>query len=476
MAIQQVRLTAEPGALRERFAKARAAHGVAETYPADAQAEAERTARDPLAPAQERVDRTEIELVTVDPPTSTDLDQALAIARLPGGGYRVHYAIADLSVFVPPGGALDAEVHRRGQTVYCPDLAVPLHPEVLAAGAASLLPDGARPALLWTHELDADGVLVETDLQRATVRSRAKLSYADVQHALDQGTAALGELPRLLREVGHRRLALERVRGGVSLNVPEQIVSPSDGTWRLEFRAALPVEDFNAHVSLLTGMAAAQLMLDAGIGVLRTMPPARQADGDRLRHQAKALHVQWPHGASYGEVLARLDRSEPESAAFLAQARLLFRGAAWTPFEGMPPDAREHAAVAAPYSHVTAPLRRLVDRYGLEICAAICAGTPVPDWVRAALPTVGQELADGAHRASAVARQCTDLVEAAVLAGREGDLFDAVAIERARVQLTDPAVVAPCDGGLQPGADLQVRLTKVDLDAGQVRFAEASPE
>jgi len=140
----------------------------------------------------------------------------------------------------------------------------------------------------------------------------------------------------------------------------------------------------------------------------------------------------------------------------------------------MPPEAREHAAVAAPYSHVTAPLRRLVDRYGLEVCAAICAGTPVPDWVRAALPAVGQELAEGARRASAVARQCTDLVEAAVLAGREGDLFDAVAIERDGVQLTDPAVVAPCDGGLQPGADLQVRLTKVDLDAGQVRFTTAS--
>src|SRR6185503_18006855 len=129
--------------------------------------------------------------VTIDPPGSRDLDQALHVARRPaGGGYRVSYAIADLAAFVRPGGPLDAAAWARGVTMYAPDRSTPLHPPVLSEGAASLLPDSERPAILWTHDLDADGVLVVTDVRRARVRSRARLDYAGVQAELDAGRAA----------------------------------------------------------------------------------------------------------------------------------------------------------------------------------------------------------------------------------------------------------------------------------------------
>ena len=85
------------------------------------------------------VDRTDIPFVTIDPATSRDLDQALSLHRRTGG-FRVFYAIADVTSFVPLGGELEGETWRRGETVYLPDGKVPLHPMSLSEGAASLLP------------------------------------------------------------------------------------------------------------------------------------------------------------------------------------------------------------------------------------------------------------------------------------------------------------------------------------------------
>src|SRR5690348_17645040 len=101
-------------------------------------------------PARPATDLTDVPFVTIDPATSRDLDQAMHLSRRDTGGYRVRYAIADVASFVRPGGALEAETWVRGQTVYLPDGRIPLHPEVLGEGAASLLPDGDRPAVVWT--------------------------------------------------------------------------------------------------------------------------------------------------------------------------------------------------------------------------------------------------------------------------------------------------------------------------------------
>jgi exoribonuclease R len=137
-------------------------------FPLPAQREAEEAA---VAPPRPAVDRTGIPFVTIDPATSRDLDQAVCLRRRSGNGYRVHYAIADVASHVRPGGELEAETWRRGQTVYLPDGHVPLHPETLSEGAASLLPDADRAAVVWTIDLDADGATVAVDVARARVRS-----------------------------------------------------------------------------------------------------------------------------------------------------------------------------------------------------------------------------------------------------------------------------------------------------------------
>ena len=117
-----------------------------------------------------------------------------------GDGYRVYYAIADVAAFVTPGDPVDEEAHRRGQTLYGADSKIPLHPKVISEDAGSLLPDQVRPALLWTIDVDETGEGTDVVVERALVRSRAKLDYAGVQRQLDEGAA--DEWLRLLAEVG----------------------------------------------------------------------------------------------------------------------------------------------------------------------------------------------------------------------------------------------------------------------------------
>ena len=432
--------------------------GVSDAFPPDVEAEAAQAAR--MAPPGDEVD---LPFVTIDPPGSRDLDQALHIEPR-GDGHRVSYAIADVSAFVAAGGALDTETRARGVTVYAPDRKAPLHPPVLSEGAASLLPGERRPAVLWTLDLDATGELTSVVVARALVRSVAQHTYADVPP----------DVAGPLREVGERRLGLERARGGVRLALPEQEVVSENGGWTVRYRAPLPTEEHNPQISLLTGMAAARLMVASGVGILRTQEAPSEKSLTRLRRQAEALHVPWPDGLPYPEFVRTLDSSLPRHAALMHEAAGVGRGAGYTAFDGALPEQPAHFAIAAPYGHATAPLRRLQDRFVSECCLAACAGTPAPDWVRRALPLLPDVMAAAAKRAAAVERGVVDLVEAVLLAGREGERFDAVVVDDDLVQLRDPAVRGRLASDRpEPGREITVRLERADPATRTVAFAVA---
>jgi exoribonuclease R len=423
----------------------------------------------------DRPDRTELAFVTIDPPTSQDLDQAVLLQRRDGGGYRVYYAIADVAAFVTPGGILERETWQRGQTVYLPDGKVPLHPPVLSEGAASLLPDTTRPAVLWTVDLDAEGAMVATTVERVRVRSRAKLNYEQVQRDVDAGTPHPSV--ELLPEIGKLLVAKGLQRGAVDLPLPEQEIEPDGDGWRLTLRAPVAVEEYNAQISLLTGMAAAQIMLAGKVGLLRTMPAPPPEVIDRLRLAANALHVEWPDGATPGEVIAMLDPAQPRGAAFLDQAAEMMRGAGYTPFDGDLPEQPLHAAVAAAYAHVTAPLRRLADRYVTEVCLALHQGAEIPLWAREALPKLPEVMSRTDRVSGAAERGAVDLTEAVLLAGRVGEVFDAGVLDvdpkgnRGAIALDDPPVRARCEGEALPlGERIRVQLAEADPAKRKVLF------
>ncbi len=427
-------------------------------------------------------DRTELELVTIDPPGSRDLDQAMHLTRT-AAGYRVSYAIADVAAFVSPGDPVDREAHRRGATLYAPDRKTPLHPPVLSEGAASLLADQERPCLLWTIELDARGQMTDAEVVRARVRSREQLSYDQAQAEIDGGQAR--ETLALLQEIGRLREQQECDRGGVSLPIPSQEITrgtPGEGdrSWHLEFRTPRPAEGWNAQISLLTGMAAAHIMLYGQVGILRTMPPADPDSLRRLRQTAKALNILWPSELDYPEFVRSLDPSRPDHAAMLNACTMLFRGAGYQAFSGGVPTEAEHSALATDYAHVTAPLRRLVDRYGSEVCVALCADQPVPSWVLRGLDALPDEMAAADRRAKKYDRAIVDLVEVFLLADRIGQSFTATVVEvdknriRGTVRIKDPAIEAKVVGtDLRLGHEIMVRLVSADYEQAAVLFEVA---
>ena len=460
--------------MREGIAAIQQELKVSAQFPAEVERAAAEAAAAPRLP---QLDRTDIPFVTIDPESARDLDQAMHIERS-GDGYVVHYAIADVGAFVTPGDPVDVEANRRGETLYGADSKVPLHPTALSEGAASLLPDEVRPALLWTIQVDDTGEGTDVQVERALVRSRAKLSYEGVQAELDAGRAP--ELIDLLREVGELRLAREAARGGVSLPLPEQeLVENGDGHWELEFRRLTPVETWNAQISLLTGMAAASLMVYARVGVLRTLPPADPRDVQRLHRTARALGIEWPAEQLYPDFIRSLDPSLPTHAAMIVACTRLLRGAGYVTFNGELPEQAQHSALASEYAHVTAPLRRLADRYAGEICVALCAGTDVPEWVVAAMHELPDTMAGSGRRANQYENAIVDLCEAELLHDRVGERFDAVVVDldekdkrRGDITIQDPAIEATVTGAgdLPLGEQVSVELVEADPRTRKVGF------
>jgi exoribonuclease R len=417
-----------------------------------------------------RIDATDIALVTLDPAGSRDLDQAFALEAV-GHGFRFHYAIADVAAVVAPDGPLAAEAGRRGETIYLPDGRSPLYPPSLSEGAASLLPDGDRPAVLWRLDLDAKAEPTSVEVRRAVVHSRAQLDYDSL--------AANRDVAGLLEQFGELRAHRERERGGISLNVPEQDVVPAPGSgWALEYRSPVAAEGWNAQLSLLVGMAAAKLMIDAKIGLLRTMPKPWHRTVGSLQRSAAALGIDWPQGMPYAEVIRGLDPAKPTNAAMLRVASTLFRGAGYVAFDGELPAQTRHAAVAAPYAHVTAPLRRLADRYVSEVCLAVSGGTEVPAWARSGLTELPHLMASADGHAHQVDHAVVNLAEAVLLQDRVGEVFEGVVVEveddHGEIQLRDPAVRARIDGESLPlGQSVSAKLVTADVTTRTLVFSLA---
>jgi VacB/RNase II family 3'-5' exoribonuclease len=469
---RRVRLAeAPPSPLAEDFARIREQFDVRPEFPEAVEEAAQTAAKRPVA-ADGRADLRELAFFTVDPPGSMDLDQAMLLERTAGSGYRVRYAIADVAQFVDRGGPIEAEAWLRGVTVYTPDVRCPLYPRALGEGAASLLPDEDRPAIVFTVELDDAGRETSVSVGRALVRSRERLDYAHLG----------GERETILREIAERRIALASARGAVVLDAPEQRVVPDSASpcgYRLEWESRLPSEDWNAEISLLAGAVAAAAMLRHRVGLLRIMGGADPYRVGVLRHAAAALGVSWPAETGYEEFARGLRPADPPHAALLEQARGVMGRAGYVAFAGEVPEAHLHAGLATPYAHTTAPLRRLADRYVLDLLVQLESGaSPDADAV-AALMRLPDRMEEAESRAGQVERAIIDDLEARLLEHRVGERFDAVVVEHdargARLQIADPPIRARLhsDGRIDPGTTLAVRLVGADPVGRSLRFAPA---
>jgi exoribonuclease R len=456
-----------PGELAADFADIRRQFQVTPEFPADLEAEAREAAARPLP--GDRRDLRALDFFTVDPPGSMDLDQAMHLERA-GDGYRVRYALADIGHFVDRGSALEAEAWTRGVTVYSPDVRAPLYPQALSEGAASLLPDQDRPAIVFTIDIDRDGRRRSAGVRPAIVRSRARLDYAGLS----------GPRAQLLEAIGRLRERRERERGGVRLPSLRQMVvhDPKQACgYRLEWERKLPAEDWNAQISLVTGIAAARIMLEHAVGLLRTQSGIDSYRLAALRRTAAALHVDWPKDVGYADFVRRLDPVEPRHAALLEEAHGVMGRAGYTAFSGSLPADPEHAALATPYAHCTAPMRRLADRYVLDLVAGLAGGRAPSAADVETLARLPDVMDRAEERADQLERAIVDDAEARLLEHRVGEEFSAVVVDidrrGARLQVAEPPVRARLHDGPMPelGTAVCVRLDAADPRSRSLRFA-----
>ncbi len=451
--------------LVEGLAEIRAQFRIPASFPPEVLAAAEAAAK--RAPSQ-HADRTAMPFVTLDPARSTDLDQAFAIEAA-GPDLLLHYAIADVAWFVDDGDVLDTEAWQRGETTYLPDGKAGLYPPVLAEGAASLLADGPRSAVIFTTRVAPDGAVKLQGVERALIRSRAKLAYENVRD---------DELPADFIELARRVTDAEDRRGAARVDPPEQEVEGhGSGKFTLRLRPLLPSETRNAAMSLASNLAVADALQAAGTGLFRVMSEPSDFAVRRLRLTAQAFGLDWSDQMSLALFEKTLDPDDPRHAAFMLAVRRAGEGASYVPFR---PDVTPwHAAMAATYAHATAPLRRLADRYVIRAALAVANGLPVPLAVNEAFERLPAVMDKCQARSGQVERAVIDLAEAAMLSGREGEIFAAVITDigenGARFQLCDLPVVARTTAhDVVPGDAIRVRLDQADPVKRSLIFSRVS--
>ena len=455
----------DPGdALASGLAAIRRQFQLPDAFPPDVEVAAEQAAARPL---DGHANRRDWPFMTLDPTSSRDLDQAFHIERA-GADLLLHYAIADVGWFVAPGDPLDREAWARGTSIYLPGAKVPLYPPLLGEGAASLLPEVDRPAIVFSVRVDPDGQASLDGAERALVRSRAKLGYATVTDS---------DLPPGFFELARRIEAAEEARGAARIEPPQQIVEAcADGGYALGFRPMSRSERHNASMSLACNLAIAALLVEQRSGLFRNMAEPGKRARKRLRHTATALGLEWPDDIGLDQFERRLDPNQRAHAAFMLAARRAGDGASYAEFRDDPPP--WHSAVAAPYVHATAPLRRLADRHVCAAALALANSAPVPDWAATSFATLGPVMDRAEQRAAQVDSAMLELAEAVVLSGREGTVYEGCVIELdergAKLQLCSEPVVTriPADG-LEPGTIIPLRLVEALPAERRVRFEAA---
>ena len=416
----------------------------------------------------QRRDATHIPFVTLDPASSTDLDQAFAIEK-DGDELVLQYALADVSAFVPNGGAIEKEAWQRGVTVYGLAEKIPLYPKVISQSAASLLPDGPRPAVLAVVSIRPNGKVKLRSIDRVVCASRAKLAYDRVDVKM---------IPNV-EEFAKRMWVDEVARGAMRVEFPQQEVigdEAAPGGVRLVLRARVFSEWVNSTLSLAVNMAIGSLFQEARVGLFRVMDEPEPRAIESLRRAAHALGIEWGASESLRELQRRMDPENFSHQRFLLDARRAGGRARYAVYDSKKP--AWHSAIAATYAHATAPMRRLADRYVLDLAYLLANSLSVPKSLTDQLVGLPAVMERYEGRASNVDRAVIDLLEAVSLQHRIGEILEAEVVdaENGIVQTRDSAIRAKATQlpKVENGTSVRVRIDVADPSTRNVRLTAVS--
>lgn len=410
-------------------------HGIPYAFPAEVSDEGARAARLPMS-ADKREDLRHLPIVAIDPSDARDHDDAIWAAPDGEGGFDALVAIADVSYYVRPGGALDREARKRGNSVYFPDRVVPMLPEVLSADVCSLRANETRCAMACHLKIAADGKVTAWRFTRALVQIHEVVAYEEAQRRIDAG-----EAPDHLVNLWDAWRALERARNDrdpLDLDLPERrVVLDEQGkitqiALRERLDAHRVVEDF----MIAANVAAAKALESKVAPVVYRIhePPNREklvALKDYLATFAKKL--------SLGQVITPSlfnrfikDIADEDEKALIMEAVLRSQTQAYYG----PRNAGHFGLALGSYAHFTSPIRRyadllvhraLVDAYHLEQPAPaedLPRGSGLSERDRADLTRISEAISAAERRAMEAERETIDRYVAAWLSARVGEVFD----------------------------------------------------
>ena len=343
-------------------------HDIPVAFPEDALAEARR-ARAPRSTKRE--DIRHIPLITIDGEDARDFDDAV-YAEADGAGFRLIVAIADVAWYVRPGSPLDNAARVRGNSVYFPDRVVPMLPEELSNGWCSLRPNEDRGCLFVEMRLDRDGRKIGHRFGRGLMRSAARLTYEQVQAAIDSGTD-LPVDPKPLYEAFRKLLEARIARGTLDLDLPERKVALSPEG---EVLAVLPRPRLDSHrlieeFMVLANVAAAEeLERLTKPCMYRIHPPPTDEKLANLRGFLQGMGISLPPGDQvHPRDLDRVLRLVADTPEAQVVNEVMLRSQSQAAYH---PDNIGHFGLALTrYAHFTSPIRRYAD---LLVHRALIAG------------------------------------------------------------------------------------------------------
>lgn len=399
-----------------------------------------------------RVDFTRDTVITIDPVDARDFDDAISLVRLDNGHWKLGVHIADVSHFVEPDTPLDREAKNRATSVYLPDRVVPMLPELISNGLASLQPDRVRYTKTATIEFTADGAHVATDLVSGAIKSARRFTYEEVDEYLADPTAwkkkldpavyallgRMHELAMILRQRRNRRGSLELSLSEVKVDLDRD--GRVTGAHRVENTVSHQIiEEF----MLAANEAVALRLQQAGVPFLR-----RVHDNPDLRKLKQLTDFVHELGLSTDslesrfemqKLLARVHGKPEEQAVNYALLRSLQR-AVYSPRE------EGHYALASEcYCHFTSPIRRYPDLTIHRLIDALLTKKKPPRDVKV-LTALGQHCSEREQRAESAERELTRVKLLDFLSHRIGEELDGVITGVESFGLFVQGLELPADG------------------------------
>jgi len=385
-----------------------------------------------------REDLRDIPLVTIDGEDARDFDDAVWATPDTDanneGGWHLLVAIADVSHYVLPGSALDREAYRRGNSVYFPDRVVPMLPEALSNGLCSLKPHEPRACLAYHLWIDAKGRLIRHRIVRGLMRSAARLTYEQVQAAIDGApddtTGPLVEpVLKPLYGAFEALLKARAERGTLELDLPERkVILNAEG----KVTAIVPRARLDSHRLI------EEFMIAANVAAAEDLEERKQPGLFRVHDRPDPTKLEavrsFIAGIGHGLALAKGQVITPaqltrllNQAKELPEAQLISDIVLRSQAQAIYSDKNiGHFGLALRrYAHFTSPIRRYADLivHRALIRSWKLGDDGLDDATLPRLTEIGEHISMTERQAAEAERESIDRYTASFLAERVGATF-----------------------------------------------------